>query len=164
MATTALDSARPMTFIKPVFTPWARLITGLQPVARRAQPSSVLKNRTSRVTSTAAQPSSTGSAAGMFIWVSSTSMLRAGRAWFALPRIFRFTDQSTIWVRIPARMGGMPSSTWSRPVTVPASRPASTAHSMAIHGLWPASSSMVHTAAPVQREPSTVRSAISRTL
>ena len=153
-----------MIFINPVFTPWARLITGLQPVARRAQPSSVPKNSTSSATSTTQKPSSTGSAPPTSIWLSSTGVVRAGSAWLALPSSFRFTDQSTIWVRMPARMGGMPRPTWSRPVTAPASTPASTAHSSASHGLCPPSSSMVHTAAPVQMEPSTVRSAISSTL
>ena len=78
--------------------------------------------------------------------------------------IFRFTDHRVIWVRMPARMGGMPSQICSRPVTTPASRPAATAHSTASHRLRPLSSIMVQTAAPVQMEPSTVRSAMSSSL
>ena len=35
---------------------------------------------------------------------SSTGVVRAGSAWLALPSSFRFTDQSPIWVRMPARM------------------------------------------------------------
>ena len=42
-ATTPLESARPMTFIRSMLMPCARLIAGLEPVARSAEPCSVPK-------------------------------------------------------------------------------------------------------------------------
>ena len=83
-------------------------------------------------------------------------------AWFAfMPIMARFSDHSPSWVRIPDKIAGMPHLVWKNPVTRPASIPASTAPSMASHTFQPESISMTQTAPPVQKEPSTVRSAMS---
>ena len=63
---------------------------------------------------------------------------------------------------MPARMAGMPMKVCSRPVTRPARRPASSAMSSETQTFWPESRHMTHTAPPVPKEPSTVRSATSR--
>ena len=52
-ATRPLETIRPSTTLKLVLMPWARLMLGLEPVARMAQPSSVPKNQYSRPISTA---------------------------------------------------------------------------------------------------------------
>ena len=72
-----------------------------------------------------------------------------------------FTVYSPSWVRMPARMAGMPHTVWSRPVASPAAIPASSAASMASHTLTPLANRTTNTAPPVQKEPSTVRSAMS---
>ena len=81
-----------------------------------------------------------------------------------MPMTARLMDHRPSWVRMPERMAGMPQKVWSRPVTSPAAMPAPTAASIASHRLVPVVKSMTKTAAPVQKEPSTVRSAMSRTL
>ena len=53
----------------------------------------------------------------------------------------------------------MPMQVCSRPVTIPASMPASTAHSSATQVFTPCIISMMQTAPPVAMVPSTVRSA-----
>ena len=73
-----------------------------------------------------------------------------------IPMMARLTDHSPSWVRIPARIAGMPQAVWSRPVASPAS--------MASHRPAPAPNRTTNTAPPVQKDPSTVRSAISRIL
>ena len=73
-------------------------------------------------------------------------------------------DHRLSWVKMPAKMAGMPHSVWSSPVTRPAAMPASTAASSAAGRLTPPLNSTANTAPPVQNEPSTVRSAISRIL
>ena len=45
--------------------------------------------------------------------------------------IRRLMEYRASWVRIPARMAGMPHCVWNRPVTKPASIPARKAHSNA---------------------------------
>ena len=64
---------------------------------------------------------------------------------------------------MPARMAGMPQAVCSRPVTSPAAMPASIAASIASHRFTPPVNRTANTAAPVHSEPSTVRSAMSRT-
>ena len=59
-------------------------------------------------------------------------------------------------------MAGTPQAVWSRPVISPASIPASTAISRASQGFQPRVMHRAATAPPVAREPSTVRSAMSR--
>ncbi len=81
-----------------------------------------------------------------------------------IPMMARLTDHSPSWVRIPARMAGMPQAVWSRPVASPASMPASSAAGMASHRPAPAPNRTTNTAPPVQKDPSTVRSAMSRIL
>ena len=76
----------------------------------------------------------------------------------------RFTDHSPSWVKIPARMAGMPHTVWSSPVTSPAAMPDTVAASSATHRLIPWEKSTTNTAPPVQKEPSTVKSAMSRIL
>ena len=66
------------------------------------------------------------------------------------------------WVRMPARMAGIPMKVWSRPVTKPVARPATRAASRETQTFWPESRHMTQTAPPVPKEPSTVRSATSR--
>ena len=56
----------------------------------------------------------------------------------------------------------MPHTVCSRPVASPAAMPASTAASSASQGSAPRLMSRAHTAPPVAREPSTVRSATSK--
>ena len=73
----------------------------------------------------------------------------------------RLMEYRAIWVRIPERIGGIPSRVWSSPVTRPASSPAISAISSASHAGLPARISMTVTAPPVAKEPSTVRSAKS---
>ena len=60
------------------------------------------------------------------------------------------------------KKAGMPIKVWSRPVTKPVARPASTAASRDTQTFWPESRHMTQTAPPVPKEPSTVRSATSR--
>lgn len=92
---------------------------------------------------------------------------RMGRvAWVPVavpqPMMRRLTEYSASWVRIPARMAGIPHRVWSRPVTSPASIPARMAHRVAIQMLTPLRAGSTQAAPPVAREPSTVRSATSR--
>ena len=75
----------------------------------------------------------------------------------------RFREYRPSWVRMPARMAGMPQKVWKKPVAKPASIPATTASSSASQGFRPRLMQMAATAPPVAREPSTVRSAMSST-
>ena len=79
-----------------------------------------------------------------------------------VPMMRRLTEYSASWVKIPARIAGMPQAVWNRPVTRPASIPASVAATRATPTDTPLSTSTTQTAPPVPREPSTVRSATSR--
>ena len=81
-----------------------------------------------------------------------------------MPMMARLTDHRPSWVRMPARMAGMPQAVCKRPVARPVSMPVSMAHSRASQTLQPPAIIMTHTAPPVQKEPSTVRSAMSRIL
>ena len=76
--------------------------------------------------------------------------------------IFRLTEYRDNWVKIPARMAGMPISVWNRPVTRPASRPAPNASSRDSQTFMPEVIHMMQTAPPRPKVPSTVRSATSR--
>ena len=141
----------------------------LQPVARMALPSSVPKNQyriAMRITMATATTK-------MVFFVRATPLTKRREtsslylstlmAWLAFPMIFRFTDHSPSWVRIPDRMAGMPMKVWNRPVTRPAAMPASREQSRATHTFCPPSIIIMQTAPPVHRLPSTVRSAISST-
>ena len=76
--------------------------------------------------------------------------------------IRRFTEYRASWVRMPARIAGMPQAVWNRPVTRPASIPARNAASRATGMGAPAMVSIIKVAPPVAMVPSTVRSATSR--
>ena len=76
----------------------------------------------------------------------------------------RLMEYRASWVKIPARMAGMPHAVWNRPVISPATIPAQNAPSRATHTLAPAIVSMMKVAPPVHMVPSTVRSATSSTL
>ena len=76
----------------------------------------------------------------------------------------RLTDHRPSCVRMPDRIAGMPHAVCKSPVTSPASIPARMATSSESHTLQPLVISMTPTAPPVQKEPSTVRSAISSSL
>ncbi len=81
-----------------------------------------------------------------------------------MPMTARFTDQRLSWVRMPDKMAGMPHLVWKKPVARPVTMPTSNAPSMAVQTLCPEIISMTQTAAPVQKEPSTVKSAMSSSL
>ena len=81
-----------------------------------------------------------------------------------MPIMARLTDHRPSWVRMPARIAGMPQAVCRRPVASPVSIPARMAHKSASQTLQPPAIIMTHTAPPVQKEPSTVRSAMSRIL
>ena len=162
-----MEIIRPSTVLKPVLMPWARLMLGFAPVARMPQPSSVPKNQYIMAISTTVMiPTITSGLRRANSFTQrremSTPFLSTLMDWLALPMIFRLMEYSESWVKIPARMAGMPINVWNRPVTRPVSRPATSAINRANHTLWPLSSSMMHTAPPVPIEPSTVRSATSR--
>ena len=152
----------------------------MAPVARRDAPSSVPKNQYSTAIMAAVNsPTVTmgcrqrGSSPLAAPWTKRRDTRRRSRlagsmtlmATLAfIPIMDRLTDHSPSWVRIPARMAGMPQAVWSRPVTSPASIPARMAHRVAIQMLTPLRASSTQAAPPVAREPSTVRSATSRIL
>ena len=62
---------------------------------------------------------------------------------------------------MPARMEGTPSLVWRKAVTPPAQAPASMARGMPRMGR-PAAAAVTDTAAPRTKQPSVVRSAMSR--
>ena len=147
--------------------PWARDMLGLEPVARREAPSSVPKNQYSTAMTTATKMATTRMGLSRLrdrtlCWSTSRSYCRELTGRLACPMIRRFTEYRASWVRIPARMAGMPQAVWNRPVTSPASTPARKAPSMARGIGAPAMVSMMKVAPPVAMVPSTVRSATSR--
>ena len=75
--------------------------------------------------------------------------------------MFKLMEYREIWVKMLARMPGMPRAVCRMPVMKPATMPARKAKISAAHGLIPPRISMTATAPPVAREPSTVRSAKS---
>ena len=82
-----------------------------------------------------------------------------------LPMMRRLTDQSAIWVRIPARIAGMSKTVWRKPVTAPASMPAAMPASRATMGSQlKLTTRTAHTHPPRAKLPSTVRSAMSSSL
>ncbi|MPM57637.1 hypothetical protein SDC9_104460 [bioreactor metagenome] len=76
----------------------------------------------------------------------------------------RLTEYSAIIVKIPANKAGIFSLVCRMPVTTPAKAPAMPATKMAVSGLKPLVNNAAATAAPNGKLPSTVKSAISRTL
>ncbi len=97
-------------------------------------------------------------------WETARWYLSTPTGWLALPpMIRRLMEYRASWVRIPARMAGMPHFVWNRPVARPARRPETKAHSRASQQFMPPRISITATAPPVAMEPSTVRSATSST-
>lgn len=82
----------------------------------------------------------------------------------ALPIIFKLIDHNESWVKIPAKIGGIPKKVCKRPVNKPARIPATTPNSIPNQKLPPLKIITAHTAPPVANDPSTVRSGISSTL
>ena len=80
------------------------------------------------------------------------------------PIIFRLIEYREIWVRILARIPGIPNAVCKIPVTKPAAIPARKAKIKASHGFIPPRINMTATAPPVASEPSTDRSAKSSNL
>ena len=154
-----------MILLRSVLIPCARLILALEPVARTAEPYSVPKNQYSTPIMTIQKPAKTAIVIPLlFSCVIIREYFRAGSAWFACPIIFRFTDHSINWVRIPDKIAGIPINVWNIPVTSPVSIPTSIATNIASHTFQPWIINIAHTAMPVQIEPSTVRSAKSNIL
>ena len=140
------------------------------PVARSALPISVPKNQYMATMITSARTMPMASVAMVCVRLRSEAtrvkMVSAFRSGvFDLPMIRKLTDQSDIWVRIPARMAGMSNSTWSSPVTSPATIPARVPSRMATMGSRPKpTEATAATLPPKAKLPSTVRSAISSIL
>ena len=150
--------------------PWARDMASFAPVARRELPSSVPKNQYSTAISSARKISAVKM--GLFRpmartlrWLTIRAYLVTLMPWLALISMMaKLMEYRDSWVRMPARMGGMPMAVWNTPVSRPASIPAKMAHSSASHTFTPLSISITQTAPPVAMLPSTVRSARSSTL
>ena len=81
-----------------------------------------------------------------------------------LPMMRRLMDHRLICVRMPARIAGISSTVCKKPVTAPASMPASMAAMTAISGSTPETTRTAHTLPPSAKLPSTVRSAMSSSL
>ena len=79
-----------MIFIVSVFTPWARTILRLLPVARIAQPSSVPKNQYITATTAAATSTPMSNAMGMFPRLMTTGWRRS--ATLDLPMMRRLME------------------------------------------------------------------------
>ena len=78
--------------------------------------------------------------------------------------IRRLMEYRASWVRMPARMPGIPILVCRIPVTAPAMPPAIKAPTRAMGAGTPLTIITAATAPPVHREPSTVRSGKSRIL
>ena len=81
-----------------------------------------------------------------------------------LPKMVRFTEYRISWVKIPARIAGIPNAVWKSPVTTPVNTPARNAINTAGITGHPPAISTAQTQPPVQIEPSTVKSAMSSIL
>ena len=142
---------------------------GFAPVARTAQPCSVPKNQYSAPMVAAVNSTHTRMGLDSAAWrtlraLTSRGYLSTLMGRLDWPMMRRFTEYSASWVRMPARMAGMPQAVCSRPVTRPAAMPERKAATMAAQGFQPPVTSMMNTAPPVHMVPSTVRSATSRIL
>ena len=81
-----------------------------------------------------------------------------------LPIIRKLMEYSASWVKMPARMGGIPILVCRIAVTKPANAPAQKAATIAIATGTPLTIRRAATAPPVQMEPSTVKSEKSSSL
>ena len=167
-ATRPLLSSRPRIIVISVSTPCARIICWLKPVARIAAPICVPKNQyikkptisvTARPTTSVVCAIDRSSALLAILKVVSTP----SRERFALPMMRKFTEYKAIIVKMPAKSAGIFIFVCKRPVTTPASMPATKAASRAVSGPKPATIILAAVAAPKGKLPSTVRSAISST-
>ena len=154
-----------------VFTPWARIIASLLPVARMALPISVPKNQYRKaIINTATPIPSKRDASCLLIPVQPiilekiVSVFNNGTLLLP-PMIRRLMDHSPICVRIPARIAGISNTVCKNPVTAPAAIPAAAAIIRAIQGSTPLFNTITaQTQPPRAKLPSTVKSAISKSL
>ena len=171
MPTRPLLSISASSFVHLVLTPRARTMSSLFPVALRALPISVPKNQYITATIRMAAPiPMTWDAWAWLKPVADETMvtmdLDLRRGMLLLPPIIqRLMDHRDIWVRIPARMDGISKTVCRMPVTKPASIPARVAMARAATGFIPLFTIRVaQTQPPRAKLPSTVKSAISRSL
>ena len=168
--TRPLAIMRAIIFVIFVFTPSARIISSLLPVARRAEPISVPKNQYKRkITAPAITRPISPDAKDVFMPVASTRPEKIvpvfNNGILLFPIIRRLIDQRDICVRIPAKIAGISNTVCRKPVTAPARTPAAVAIRRAMNGFTPwVTTSVAHTHPPSAKLPSTVRSAISRIL
>ncbi len=80
------------------------------------------------------------------------------------PIICKLIEYSANWVRIPARIAGIPNFVINSPVSSPDNIPTTMALNNANHIGRPLTNMMTHMAPPVQSDPSTVKSATSSIL
>ena len=145
-----------------VFMPWALLMLGFEPVARMAEPCSVPKYQYITATMAAANTAPVSMALGTLRMVMSSLKVSGLAERFAdMPIMRRLIEYSANWVSMPESMAGMPSRVCSTPVHSPAAVPARRAAISAAQAGQPEVMSIMATAPPVAKEPSTVRSAIS---
>ena len=145
--------------------PLARAMASLHPVARTPAPSSVPKNQYSNPMITSAKAPPTRMDLGIYRRDTKIPYSSIFSATLARPLIIRrFTEYSASWVKIPAKIAGMPNLVCKIPVTSPAIHPAKNANSIASQMFIPAMVHTTSTAPPVPKLPSTVKSAKSRTL
>ena len=159
--------------VKVGFTDEARTMSRLSPVARMDSPSRVPRNRYSstpaRMVTAADRISSCHCSQKEARGVpASRPLARVNRVSFFIrlaldfqPMAIRLTVYSPVLVTMPARMDGTPMRVWRKAVTNPAQAPAAMAAGMARTG-WPAAVTVTDTAAPRTKQPSVVRSAMSR--
>ena len=96
-------------------------------------------------------------------WVNVNTVSTPNKDKLALPMMRRLTEYSAIMVRIPASSAGIFIFVVRKPVTAPASIPATAAARIAVLTLWPVAISVAAVAAPSGKLPSQVRSARSST-
>ena len=144
-------------------------MASLLPVARQAEPISVPKNQysaamiaTATMAPTMMEAMLVESPVRSVTCEKMVSFLSNGV--LDLPMMRRLMDHRPICVKMPARMAGISNTVCKKPVTAPATMPASIAARMASSGLTPATTSTAHTQPPRAKLPSTVRSAMSSNL
>lgn len=153
-----------MTLLRSVLMPCARLMTGLQPVARMPQPSSVPKNRYSTATTSTAGNGQHHQRTGDVHLAEKDVVVPDGQALIGLAQDLQVHGPQGHLGQDACQNGGDTQPDMQQARHDPGQQAAATAHSTASHRLRPLSSIMVQTAAPVQMEPSTVRSAMSSSL
>ena len=154
-----------------VFTPCARIMASLLPVARMALPISVPKNQYRKAIITIATPTPRRREATCLLIPVHPMILEKivsvfNRGTLLLPpMIRRLMDHSPICVKIPARIAGISNTVCKNPVTAPATMPAAAATISAAQGSIPLFNTMTaQTQPPKAKLPSTVKSAMSKSL